>query len=405
MKKLKLFPKIFIYTLALLLLITMLASGTIYLLAPMMGENSVLSEGTYVDGMSSAIRTAAIPRNTEIAHTILRSLPYTIAICIVVSLLCAYFFSKAITNPIKGILDATNHMAVLDRKAACKTATNDEIGILANQINQLYQNLLSTIEHLQEEKDKVSEAEKQKIDFLRSASHELKTPVTALNAMLENMILKVGKYSDYEEYLPLCKERTEQLSKMISEVLDASKLGTTAAEEPQALAVDCYLSELCKQYRLIAQANGISFQEAFPETFTITLPPKTFARAFSNILSNAVAYTLPGHSIFVRIDGRKLIVENECEPISAEHLKHIFEPFYRPDYARNQNDGGNGLGLYIVASILDSLKLPYSLEPIQTPLMILMPSLCYVKIKYTSILVSYMLHTQMVDYHCTEGYV
>ena len=72
MKKLKLFPKIFIYTLALLLLITMLASGTIYLLAPMMGENSVLSKGTYVDGMSSAIRTAAIPRNTEIAHTILR---------------------------------------------------------------------------------------------------------------------------------------------------------------------------------------------------------------------------------------------------------------------------------------------------------------------------------------------
>ena len=99
MKKLKLFPKIFIYTLALLLLITMLASGTIYLLAPMMGENSVLSEGTYVDGMSSAIRTAAIPRNTEIAHTILRSLPYTIAICIVVSLLCAYFFSKARLQP------------------------------------------------------------------------------------------------------------------------------------------------------------------------------------------------------------------------------------------------------------------------------------------------------------------
>ena len=86
MKKLKLFPKTFIYTLALLLLITMLASGTIYLLAPMMGENSVLSEGTYVDGMSSAIRTAVIPRNTEIAHPIVRSLPYPLAICIVVAL-------------------------------------------------------------------------------------------------------------------------------------------------------------------------------------------------------------------------------------------------------------------------------------------------------------------------------
>ena len=68
-------------------------------------------------------------------------------------------------------------------------------------------------------------------------------------------------------------------------------------------------------------------------------PQKHLQEHFQNILSNAVAYTLPGHSIFVRIDGRKLIVENECEPISAEHLKHIFEPFYRPDYARNQNDG------------------------------------------------------------------
>lgn len=74
-------------------------------------------------------------------------------------------FSKAITNPIKGILDATNHMAVLDRKAACKTATNDEIGILANQINQLYQNLLSTIEHLQEEKIRLVKPKSKKLTF------------------------------------------------------------------------------------------------------------------------------------------------------------------------------------------------------------------------------------------------
>ena len=58
----------------------------------------------------------------------------------------------------------------------------------------------------------VAVAWEQQRQFVANASHELKTPVTALNAMLENMILKVGKYGDYEEYLPLCKERTEQLS-------------------------------------------------------------------------------------------------------------------------------------------------------------------------------------------------
>lgn len=367
MKRLKLFPKIFIYTLALLLFITLLASGTIYLFAPMMSEDTILSADTYVDGVS-AITNAAIPRTPEIAHTILRALPYSIVICIVVSFVCAYFFSKAITTPIQDILDATNHMAVLDRQAVCNTGTNDEIGILANQINRLYQSLLTTIDHLREEKDRVSEVEKEKINFLRSASHELKTPVTALNAMLENMILGIGKYSDYKVYLPLCKERTEQLSKMISEVLDASKLGTIVAEESQVVDASSYLSELCKQYCLIAQANEIVFKEELFESFDISLPPKTFAKAFSNILSNAVAYTLPGKSILVRLDGHKLIVENECEPIPAEHLKHIFEPFYRPDYARNQNDGGNGLGLYIVATILDSIERSYSFEAVKEPM-------------------------------------
>ena len=280
------------------------------------------------------------------------------------SLLCAWLYTRYITRPIVRLSKISKQMAELDFSGQCGTGREDELGCLAQNLNSLSASLSTALNDLQTANqqlktdiEKEQELERQRVDFFSAASHELKTPVTALNAMLENMILKVGKYSDYEEYLPLCKERTEQLSKMISEVLDASKLGTTAAEEPQALAVDCYLSELCKQYRLIAQANGISFQEDFPETFTITLPPKTFARAFSNILSNAVAYTLPGHSIFVYTDGRKLIVENECEPISAEHLKHIFEPFYRPDYARNQNDGGNGLGLYIVASILDSLKI------------------------------------------------
>lgn len=61
-------------------------------------------------------------------------------------------------------------------------------------------------------------------------------------------------------------------------------------------------------------------------------------------------------------------IGDEYTQVTSFDLKHIFEPFYRPDYARNQNDGGNGLGLYIVASILDSLKLSYSLEPIQKPL-------------------------------------
>ena len=100
------------------------------------------------------------------------------------------------SKPIKQISEATEKMEQMDKTARCMVNTNDEIGVLASNVNMLYSSLLSTIENLEEEKKKVSEAEKSKIDFLRAASHELKTPVTALNAILENMILGVGKYKD-----------------------------------------------------------------------------------------------------------------------------------------------------------------------------------------------------------------
>lgn len=366
MKNLKLFPKIFIYTLILMLLIAFFASGMIYLLAPIIASSDPLTPGLAED--IPGIAAATIPRNEVITKAILGSLPYTIGVCIIVSLFCAFFFSRAITKPIKNMLLATQQMATLEKNAACSIRSADEIGELSNSINVLYKKLLFTIEHLKEEKERVSEAEKHKVDFLRAASHELKTPVTALNAMLENMIMEVGKYRNYSTFLPMCKKQTEQLGKMITEILDASKLNAAVSDEKaQDFDAVPYLTELCGQYELIAQANGQQFHLSLPQHFGVCIPPKMFAKALSNVLSNAVAYTDPGSRIFVYMNGRTLTVENECSPIPEEHLKQIFEPFYRPDYARNRDDGGNGLGLYIVASILNAMNCAYSFCPMENP--------------------------------------
>lgn len=182
------------------------------------------------------------------------------------------------------------------------------------------------------------------------------------------MVMGIGKYKDYDTYLPLCKERSEQIAKMITEILDTSKLGTTVdPEPPTTFDTITLLSSLCEQYQLIAQANGMEFNIALLDCFPVCLPKKMFSKAISNILANAVAYTVPGGKISVYIDNRNLMIENECLPIPTEHLKKIFEPFYRPDYARNKRDGGNGLGLYIVACILNYLDLPYSFCPMKEP--------------------------------------
>ena len=135
MKQLKLFPKIFLYTLILLLSISFISCTVIYLVAPTIVTNETISAGTAFRfwGMN-------VSRDESTTQAILASLPYTICISIIVSLLCAFIFSAAITRPIKHILSITARMETLDPNALCKISSNDEIALLAKNINKMYIN-------------------------------------------------------------------------------------------------------------------------------------------------------------------------------------------------------------------------------------------------------------------------
>ena len=203
----------------------------------------------------------------------------------------------------------------------------------------------------------------QKSNFLRAASHELKTPVTAVSAMLENMILGVGKYKDRDTYLAKCKVLTDRLAQMIKEILDASRAEFVGEQEQSDFLIADVLETVMEPYQIIAKAKGISVNIELGEPFTVHLPQGMIEKAISNILANAVSYTKPGGIIDISCKGQQLVVENECTPIPPEHLTHIFEPFYRPDYGRDRASGGNGLGLYLLSTILKSLDISFSFEP------------------------------------------
>ena len=356
MKGLKLFPKIFLYTMSIMLLVVVVTHRLIYLLAPRMQ----LAVNTQNDIVIS------IRQEQFVTEAVEKALPISLSCSLLISIVCSLLFSKAIADPIKKISASTEQMMKLDHGASCPIHTKDEIGTLAQNVNDLYSSLLSTIENLEREKDAVRDMERAKVDFLRAASHELKTPVTALNATLENMILGVGKYQDYAAYLPECKEMAEQLSGTIHEILETSKL-STITEQPKPVDVSDLLSELCEPYQIIAAAHQIDFSLDLPEAFSALLPIGPFSKAVSNVLANAVAYTGSGKSVSVYMDGHSLVIENECTPIAGNEIRRLFEPFYRPDLSRSRESGGNGLGLYIVDTLLSSMDISYSFVPMMSP--------------------------------------
>lgn len=363
MKRLKLFPKTFLYTLVLMVFVVVVAHILIYLLIPQRAMEIAIT-----DTLTNTAEMITVDNSEEkiVIQAIQSALPLSLICCLVISVICSLVFSKAIAAPIESISASTEQMMKLDRNANCLIRSKDEIGLLAQNVNNLYSNLLSTIEHLEQEKNRVSEMERAKVDFLRAASHELKTPVTALNATLENMILGVGKYQDYDIYLPECKEMVERLSKMIHEILETSKLNMTA-EPPTMIDVSELMTKLCEPYKLIAAAHHISFSLDLPEKFSTTLPVSAFSKAVSNILANAVAYTKAGKSVSAYIDGRSLVIENECDPIPESEVCRLFEPFYRREFSRNRENGGNGLGLYIMDTLLTSMDISYSFAPMKSP--------------------------------------
>ena len=301
----------------------------------------------------------------DAVSTVIVILPITAFLCTLISILSALVYSHMLTKPIRQISSAAKQMQELTSDIHCEIHTHDEIEILADNVNSLYDNLLKTIHDLEQEIHKVGEMEVQKTNLLRSASHELKTPVTAVNVMLENMILNVGKYKDHSVYLPKCKILMEQLSAMIREILDVSKFEKPQNGEDEEIDLSELIPQVLPPYAIIAKSKGICIETDTYEKLSICYPLPMIKKVISNLLANAVSYTPKGGSIRIYIANQKLILENECIPIPQKYLTHIFEPFYRPEYGRSPDTGGNGLGLYIVDTILKTLQIPYTFVAIE----------------------------------------
>lgn len=330
---------------------------------PLGGADFFKVEQGLSDGAGSITAVVSRQHIEDAVSAVLMILPFTAILCMVISVLFALAYSRMFTRPIQRISAATEQMRELKPDTHCPNDTQDELGMLADNVNSLYQTLLSTIQTLEQEIEKVEAADIQKSNFLRAASHELKTPVTAVSVMLENMLLGIGKYKDRDTYLARCKELTDRLAQMIKEILDASRAEFAGEQEQTDFLISDILETVMEPYQIIAKAKGIAFSIDKSETYTVYLPQSMIEKAISNILANAVSYTKPDGVIHISCKGRQLVIENECTPIPPEHLAHIFEPFYRPDYGRDRAAGGNGLGLYLVATILKSLDISYSFSP------------------------------------------
>lgn len=255
-------------------------------------------------------------------------------------------------------------MQSLSKNTSCSVNRGDEIGVLSQNINEMYQKLLSTISDLDQQIQTVSESEREKMDFLLLASHELKTPVTAVRGMIDGMLYHVGVYKDRDTYLAECQKGLENLTERICRILETSKLDITiAAKEKEQTNIGNLLQETASPYFMIAKSRNVEMTLSLKDNFSTVVSAELIKKALSNVFSNAVKYTDPGKSIRIYMKNWEVVVENECQPLSKDTLAHMGEPFYRSGERPKESGDSTGLGLYLTERILDACRLSFSFAP------------------------------------------
>ncbi len=293
------------------------------------------------------------PRMGEITPIVMESLPMIAAVVFLVILVLAKFFSGRIVNPVIHLADYAENARLTDRfeweafgagGSEAAERGGDEIAALGRSLQELYDRLHKSYLELEEKNRFLEEENIRKEVFLRSSSHQLKTPVAAALLLVDGMIDGVGKYKNTGQYLPEVKSRLLAMKKIIEDTLYTLYLGGQGAErQREPVPVENLIGELTKAYAVQAGAKNLDL--AVEGEGVILTDAEMLKKILDNLFSNAVQYTGEGGRIEIRADEGEICIRNYGAQIEEAMLPNIFEPFVSSDGTGR----GRGLGLYVAA--------------------------------------------------------
>lgn len=295
----------------------------------------------------------------SIHHDVITDLMKMMVPSIAISLLLALSVAGVLTNKFaasvtKPILEISHKLeGIYDEKIDFNFPhyQYDELNIIARTTTDMSKSVQDYIRKLEKEKTIRQE-------FFSNASHELKTPLTAIRGYAE--LLQSGMASDTQmqkEFLGRIHSEVEEMTNLINDILMISRLETKELmPTKEMLCVKSVAEEVKKTLKPLADENNVSLEIHCCDEF-VYMDRSHLQGILSNLMGNAVKYNRPGG--FVQTDitmnstSLSIRVEDSGIGIAKEDQKRIFERFYRVDKGRSKRVAGTGLGLSIVKHVTE----------------------------------------------------
>jgi heavy metal sensor kinase len=297
------------------------------------------------DHKSSLILAAGAPSGPM--ETSLRNAALTLASLSVGIWALAVFAGRSLCKtallPVTRMAKAACAMTTVDGDQRLPSpATGDELDALANSFNGL-------LDRLQEE------FERQK-RFTGDASHQLRTPLTALLGQLEVAQRRERSVSEYQRVLDDVHGEAVKLCQIVGALLFMARAETEAGRpELQPVELASWIREHLFEWASHPRSADIHEEIELDAPAWVRVHSPLLGQLLDNLLENACKYSAPGTPIVVRLcrEGEMLAlaVQDRGDGLVADDLSHVFEPFFRSAEARRRGHAGVGLGLAIVQRI------------------------------------------------------
>jgi signal transduction histidine kinase len=261
-----------------------------------------------------------------------------------VALLFARWFARGMTQPLRDMAGAARRMEVGNYEVRVETRSRDEVGQLAHAFNRM--------------SGELARLEESRRDLVANVSHELKTPIAAIRAHLENLL--DGVEQPDRDTLGVMLAQAERLGRLVEQLLDLSKLESGEVPLQRAdVPLEPLVRQVVSEIEVASAGKDVRIEHEIPQDLPmLDADAERVHQVLFNLVDNAVRFVPAGGEVTIaaqRHNGSvEISVADNGVGITREHLPRLFERFYRADTARARGDGGTGIGLAIARSVVEA---------------------------------------------------
>ncbi|WP_340014421.1 HAMP domain-containing sensor histidine kinase [Paenibacillus sp. FSL K6-1318] len=274
-----------------------------------------------------------------------------------VAFLFSYILSRHVTLPLGKLARASSEVKDGNLDVRIHFKRKDEIGRLAENFNDMINQIGLQIRIIEKDRDQLRELHKQEKLFFDNITHELKTPLTSILGYAE--LIKANGERDrdfFEKGTTHIIEESRRLHAMVIKLLEVSR---QHVHELESVEVGAILRDVCESMSIRAQRYKKNIVVNIESELYLLAQTDSMRQLFINLLDNAIKYSLAFAEISVRgvqEEGKvRIYIGNPSDPIDADELSRLFQPFYLA-HPKDSEAGSVGLGLSIVKSIVEELN-------------------------------------------------